>query len=320
MKTSIWQNRRVFVTGHRGMVGSALVRALEKEDCANILTAPREQLDLCNQQAVNEFFEQQKPDVVLFAAGRVGGIHANNTYPAEFIHQNLLMGVNSIDAAWRNNVERFLYLGSTCVYPKNAPQPMPESCLLQSPLEKTNEAYAIAKIAGLKMCEFYRKQYGVLFHSAMPTNLYGPEDNYHPENSHVLPALIRRFHEAVTEGRDAVTIWGSGTPRREFLYVDDLADGLLFLCEQDDPPDVVNAGTGNDVTILELAQLIAQIVGFTGEILTDPSQPDGTPLKQSDVSTMSSMGWRASTGLEDGIRLAYKDFLSESVHGALREV
>lgn len=308
------------MTGHRGMVGSAIVRALGQRGCENILTAPREELDLCDQHAVNDFFEQQKPDVVLFAAGRVGGIHANHTYPAEFINQNLLMGVHSINAAWKNNVERFLYLGSTCVYPKNAPQPIPESCLLSSPLEKTNEAYAIAKIACLKMCEFYREQYGALFHSAMPTNLYGPNDNYHSKNSHVLPALIRRFHEAAAEGRDTVSIWGSGTPRREFLYVDDLADGLLFLCEQDDPPHVVNVGTGKDVTILELARLVAQIVGFSGEILTDPSQPDGTPLKRSDVSTMSAMGWNAPTDLEDGIRLAYDDFLSDFARGELREV
>jgi GDP-L-fucose synthase len=248
----------------------------------------------------------------------VGGIHANNTYPAEFMQQNLTMAVNSIDAAYRNGVSRFLYLGSTCIYPGKAPQPMPEDCLLTSPLEKTNEAYALAKIAGLKMCEFYRRQYGVLFHSAMPTNLYGPGDNYHPENSHVLPALVRRFHEAKVNKAESVSIWGTGSPRREFLHVDDLADGLLHLCTLENPPDLVNVGTGSDITILELAQKIASVVGYEGEILTDSTKPDGTPVKRTNMERMHALGWRAKIGLDEGLKRAYEDFLSESQQGVLR--
>ena len=302
------------------MVGSAVVRALQARECSNLILADRERLDLCDQASVNDFFASNPIDVVIFAAGRVGGIHANNTYPAEFIQQNVLMGVNSIDAAWRNGVDRFLYLGSTCIYPKAADQPMSESCLLTGPLESTNEAYALAKITGLKMCEFYRRQYGVTFHSAMPTNLYGPGDNYHPDNSHVLPALLRRFHEAVINGSDSVTIWGSGTPRREFLHVDDLAQGLLHLCELDDPPDLVNVGTGSDVTILELAQKIAAVVGFEGEIHTDPTKPDGTKVKRTDMSLMHLQGWSAQIELDVGIRDAYEDFLNVVNQGQLREV
>ena len=302
------------------MVGSAVVRALQARECSNLILADRERLDLCDQASVNDFFASNPIDVVIFAAGRVGGIHANNTYPAEFIQQNVLMGVNSIDAAWRNGVDRFLYLGSTCIYPKAADQPMSESCLLTGPLESTNEAYALAKITGLKMCEFYRRQYGVTFHSAMPTNLYGPGDNYHPDNSHVLPALLRRFHEAVINGSDSVTIWGSGTPRREFLHVDDLAQGLLHLCELDDPPDLVNVGTGSDVTILELAQKIAAVVGFEGEIHTDPTKPDGTKVKRTDMSLMHLQGWSAKIELDVGIRDAYEDFLNVVNQGQLREV
>lgn len=313
-----WNQKKVFVTGHRGMVGSAIIRALANAGCTGI-TASRQELDLCNQSAVNEFYNSHNIDTVIFAAGKVGGIHANNTYPAEFMQQNLTMGVNNIDAAYRNGVKRFLYLGSTCIYPRQAPQPMPESCLLNSPLEKTNEAYALAKIAGLKMCEYYRRQYGVLFHAAMPTNLYGPGDNYHPENSHVLPALIRRIHEAKETGASEVTIWGTGTPRREFLHVDDLADGLLHLCTLNDPPDLVNAGTGSDVTILELAQKIAAVVGYQGDIKTDASKPDGTPVKRTDMTLMHDTGWHAKINLDEGLHQAYTDFKAEFSQGSLRE-
>lgn len=319
LNPQFWNGNRVFVSGHRGMVGSAVVRALTANSSADVVTQSRDELNLCSQSDVDDFFAASKIDTVIFCAGKVGGIHANNTYPAEFMQQNLSMAVNAIDAAWRNNVSRFLYLGSTCIYPGQAAQPMAEDCLLTSPLEKTNEAYALAKIAGLKMCEFYRRQYGALFHSAMPTNLYGPGDNYHPENSHVLPALIRRFHEAKTANAASVTIWGTGSPRREFLHVDDLAAGLIHLCELADPPDLVNVGTGSDITILELAQQIASVVGFAGEILTDPSKPDGTPVKRTDMSRMHATGWRAKIALEDGLTRAYEDFLAESQQGQLRE-
>jgi GDP-L-fucose synthase len=318
MDKTNFNNQTVFVSGHRGMVGSAVVRALETAGCQRVVTQDRNQLDLSDQQSVRSFFESQSIDTVIFCAGKVGGIHANNTYPAEFMQQNLTMAVNSIDAAYRNGVSRFLYLGSTCIYPGKAPQPMPEDCLLTSPLEKTNEAYALAKIAGLKMCEFYRRQYGVLFHSAMPTNLYGPGDNYHPENSHVLPALVRRFHEAKVNKAESVSIWGTGSPRREFLHVDDLADGLLHLCTLENPPHLVNVGTGSDITILELAQKIASVVGYEGEILTDSTKPDGTPVKRTNMERMHALGWRAKIGLDEGLKRAYEDFLSESQQGVLR--
>ena len=302
------------------MVGSAVVRALAAKDCDIIITCSRDELDLCNQESTNRFFADNEIDTVIFCAGRVGGIHANDTYPAEFMHQNLAMAVNSIHAAYQNNVKRFLYLGSTCIYPREALQPMAESCLLTSPLEKTNEAYALAKIAGLKMCQFYRRQYGVMFHSAMPTNLYGPGDNYHLENSHVLPALIRRFHEAKQAGEASVAIWGTGAPRREFLHVDDLADGLLHLLSLVDPPDVVNVGTGVDVSISELAGLIGGVVGYDGEIVTDPSKPDGTPVKRTDMTLMHSTGWQAKIDLRTGIQQTYQDFLTEVEAGAVRAV
>jgi GDP-L-fucose synthase len=301
------------------MVGSAVVRALAARG-RKAITRTRAQLDLCNQEAVDQFFANNKIDSVIFCAGKVGGIHANSTYPAEFMRENLAMAVNSIHAAYCNNVSRFLYLGSTCIYPGKAPQPMAESCLLTSPLEKTNEAYALAKIAGLKMCQFYRQQYGATFHSAMPTNLYGPGDNYHPENSHVLPALIRRFHEAKDAGDSSVAIWGTGMPRREFLHVDDLADGLLHLLSIDDPPDLVNLGTGTDVSILELARLIAAVVGYEGEITTDSSKPDGTPVKRTDMTLMHSTGWQAKIDLRTGIEQTYQDFLAELRAGAMRAV
>lgn len=310
----------IYVAGHRGMVGSALLRALESAGHANVLTRTRSELDLCDQAAVRNFYDKQQPDLVIFAAAKVGGIHANSTYPANFIYENLTMATNAIHSAWKSGVKRFLFLGSTCIYPRNAPQPMPEECLLSSPLEQTNEAYALAKIAGLKMCQFYRQQYGVTFHSAMPTNLYGPGDNYHPENSHVLPALIQRIHDAKVAGDDSVTIWGTGSPRREFLHVDDLAKGLLHLCSLENPPDIVNVGTGTDVTILELAQRIANVVGYQGTIATDPSRPDGTPVKRTDMTLMHETGWRSQIDLETGLRQTYRDFLKESSRSRLRTV
>ena len=298
----------------------ALTRQIRANPAIELIARNRQQLDLCNQSDVNQFFAQEKPDCVIFAAARVGGIHANRTYPAEFIYDNLIMACNAIEAAYRNGVGRFLFLGSTCIYPRLAPQPMPEACLLSGPLEETNEAYAIAKIAGLKMCEYYRRQYGALYHSAMPTNLYGPGDNYHPEHSHVLPALIRRFHEAKTQNLPEVVIWGSGEPRREFLHVDDLATALLLLVDLEDPPNLVNVGTGSDLTIRELAELIAQTVGYSGKISVDPSRPDGTPVKRTDTRLIQSTGWQPAIGLPEGIQRTYEDFLNETKLNLLREV
>lgn len=312
--------KRIYVAGHQGMVGSALTRQIRANPAIELITRDRQQLDLCNQSDVNQFFAEEKPDCVIFAAARVGGIHANRTYPAEFIYDNLIMACNAIQGAYRNGVGRFLFLGSTCIYPRLAPQPMPEACLLSGPLEETNEAYAIAKIAGLKMCEYYRRQYGALYHSAMPTNLYGPGDNYHPEHSHVLPALIRRFHEAKTQNLPEVVIWGSGEPRREFLHVDDLATALLHLVDLEDPPNLVNVGTGSDLTIRELAELIAQTVGYSGKISVDPSRPDGTPVKRTDTRLIESTGWQPAIGLAEGIQRTYQDFLNETKLNLLREV
>ena len=310
--------QKVYVAGHLGMVGSAVMRALESSGVGQIITCSRQELDLTEQSQVDQFFAEQQPDTVVFCAGKVGGIHANNTFPAEFSYQNLAIAANSIHAAYRNQVPRFLFLGSTCIYPRMAPQPMPESCLLSGPLELTNEAYAVAKIAGLKLCQYYRAQYGVVYHAAMPTNLYGPGDNYHPENSHVLPALIRRIHEAKQADAPEVVIWGSGTPRREFLHVDDLADGLLHLLKLDNPPGLVNVGTGSDVTIAELANLISDAVGYQGKIVQDPSKPDGTPVKRTDCALIHSTGWKAKINLVDGIRRTYQDFLRESESKTIR--
>jgi len=309
---------KIYVAGHRGMVGAAVCRCLESQGYANVITRTRKELNLTSQADVSEFFATEKPDVVVFAAAKVGGIHANNTYPSEFMFENMMMEMNAINAAFRNGVKRFLFLGSSCIYPREAPQPMPESCLLTSPLEQTNEAYALAKISGLKYCSYLRRQYGVLFHSAMPTNLYGPGDNYHPENSHVLPALIRRFHEAKESGAESVTIWGTGTPRREFLHVDDLAEGLLYLLELEDPPDWVNVGFGSDVSIRELAGLVAEAIGFIGEILLDTSKPDGTPRKLMDNDLIHGLGWQPRISLPDGIANAYEDFLKSLNSGRLR--
>ena len=309
----------VYVAGHRGMVGSAVVRALEGMGFGErVLVRTREELDLQDQGAVRGFFEEERPGVVFLAAARVGGIYANKTYPAEFLYENLILSANVIDAAWRSGCRRLVYLGSTCIYPRMAPQPIPEDSLLTGPLETTNEAYAIAKIAGLKLCEFYRQQYGVCFHSAMPTNLYGPGDNYHPENSHVLPALIRRFHEAREASAPEVVIWGTGKPRREFLHVDDVADGLLHLAGLEDPPDLVNLGTGEDISIGELAALIAEEVGYEGRLVYDTSKPDGTPRKLTDTRRLHGTGWRHRIGLREGIRSTYADFRRGLESGAIR--
>ncbi len=310
--------KKIFVAGERGMVGSAVVRALRRHGAHNLLMAAREELDLCNQSQVERFFDSQRPDVVIFAAGKVGGIHANRSFPADFLRDNVAMAVHSIDAAHRFGVERFLYLGSTCIYPRDSQQPIGESSLLTGPLEATNEAYALAKIAGLKMCQFYRQQFGVNFHSAMPTNLYGPGDNYHAEHSHVLPALLHRFHAAKLEAATQVEIWGSGTPRREFLHVDDLADAIWNLLALDAPPDWVNVGTGEDISIRELAELIAEVVGFQGEIVHDLTKPDGTPVKRTDTSLMTSLGWTAKIPLRDGVRETYRSYISECDAATIR--
>jgi len=311
---------RLFIAGHQGMVGSALVRRFRREAGVELVLRSRaEGLDLANQQSVDAFLEAARPDVAIIAAAKVGGIHANNTYPAEFLFDNLAIAANTINGAHRHGVRRLLFLGSSCIYPKHAPQPMPESCLLTAALEPTNEAYAIAKIAGLKLAQYYRRQYGVLFHSAMPTNLYGPGDNYHPQNSHVLPALIRRFHEAAGSRKAEVTAWGTGSPRREFLHVDDLADACAFLLRQEQPPDWVNVGTGSDITIKELTEAVARVTGFQGSIAWDASKPDGSPRKLLDVSMLSSMGWKARISLEDGLKSTYASFLDELRSGTLRD-
>ncbi|TWU25454.1 GDP-L-fucose synthase [Novipirellula galeiformis] len=311
---------KIYVAGHRGMVGSAVCRRLAAAGTCEVLTASREALDLTHQSSVEDFFAEEKPDTVIFAAARVGGVLANDTYPVEFLADNLLMSTFAINAAYASGVKRFLFLGSTCIYPRDCAQPIQENALLSGPLEKTNEAYALAKIAGLKLCQYYRRQHGVMFHSAMPTNLYGPGDNYHPQHSHVLPALLRRFHEAKIAGSPSVTIWGTGTPRREFLFVDDLADALLFLLGQDNPPDWVNLGTGIDLSILELAQLVAKTVGYEGAVKTDPEKPDGTPIKCSDVSLLHRMGWKHKVELTQGLRTTYDHFLSEVESGEIRSV
>lgn len=309
---------RLFISGHTGMAGSALMRRFANEPGITLLTRTRKELDLTDQSAVHAFYAAEKPDVVFVAAGKVGGIHANNTYPAEFIHQNLAIASNCIHGAWLGGVKRLLFLGSSCIYPKLAPQPMSESCLLTSALEPTNEAYAIAKIAGLKMAEYYRKQYGVVYHSAMPTNMYGPGDNYHPQNSHVMPALIRRFHEAKEAGLAEVPAWGTGSPRREFMHVDDLADACAFLLRLENPPDLVNVGCGADVTIRELVELVAEIVGFQGKIVWDASKPDGSPRKLLDTSRLNSFGWKPRISLKDGLVNTYQAFLEEKRAGKLR--
>lgn len=300
------------------MVGAALVRRFGREPGVDLLLRTRRELDLTDQAAVAAFYAAEKPDVAIIAAAKVGGIHANSTYPAEFLHDNLAIASNTIHGAQRTGVRRLLFLGSSCIYPKHAPQPMPEDCLLTSALEPTNEAYAIAKIAGLKLCQYYQKQYGVLYHSAMPTNLYGPGDNYHLQNSHVLPALIRKFHEAKQAGHPEVVAWGTGSPRREFLHVDDLADACAFLLRLETPPDWINVGTGTDVTIRELTETVREVVGFSGRIAWDASKPDGTPRKLMDVSKLSALGWTARIGLREGVAMTYASFLKEQAAGKLR--
>jgi GDP-L-fucose synthase len=304
------KNAKIYVAGHRGMVGSAIVRELQRCGYTNIVTRTHKELDLCRQQEVERFFEQEKPEYVFLAAAKVGGIVANSNALADFMYENMILEMNVIHAAWQNGCKKLLFLGSSCIYPRLAPQPMKESCLLTSSLEETNEAYALAKISGLKYCEYLNRQYGTDFISVMPTNLYGPNDNYHPTHSHVLPALIRRFHEAKEEGRESVTCWGDGTPLREFLYVDDLADLCLFLMNNYSGNETVNAGTGKEITIKALTELVAKVVGYEGEILWDTSKPNGTPRKLLDVSKSAAMGWRYRTELEDGIKAAYEDFLN----------
>ena len=311
--------QKIYVAGHRGMVGGAILRQLKARGETDIVTRTHAELDLTNQSDVRDFMQTERPDVVILAAAKVGGIHANSTYPADFIYENLMIECNVIHQAFSSGVKRLLQLGSSCIYPRNAAQPMREDALLTSALEPTNEPYAVAKIAGIKLCESYNRQHGVDYRSVMPTNLYGPGDNFHPENSHVLPALIRRFHEAAQEQLEEVVIWGTGSPRREFLHVDDMAAASLFVLDlpkrdydANTEPMLshINVGTGSDISILELAQLVARITGFNGEITTDPSKPDGSPRKLMDVSRLETMGWRAHTGLEAGIAETYQWYLA----------
>lgn len=304
------KDSKIYVAGHRGMVGSAIVRELTRQGYRNILTRTHSELDLINQDAVNRFFEQEKPEYVFLAAAKVGGIEANRKALADFMYDNMMLEMNVIHAAWENGCRKLEFLGSSCIYPRMAPQPMKEDCLLTSSLEKTNEAYALAKISGLKYCEYLNTQYGTDYISVMPTNLYGPNDNYHPAHSHVLPALIRRFHEAKEANMTTVTCWGDGTPLREFLYVDDLANLCVFLMNNYSGNETVNAGTGKEISIRELTELVARVVGYTGAIKWDASMPNGTPRKLLDVSKAASMGWHYSVELEDGIRRTYEDFLS----------
>lgn len=307
------KNSKIYVAGHRGMVGSAIVRELERQGYTRIVTRTHAELDLTRQEAVEAFFAAERPEYVFLAAAKVGGIVANQSAPADFMYENMMLEMNVIHAAWRSGCKKLEFLGSSCIYPRLAPQPMPESCLLTGALEKTNEAYALAKISGLKYCEFLNRQYGTGYISVMPTNLYGPNDNYHPEHSHVLPALIRRFHEAKVAGLGEVTCWGDGSPLREFLYVDDLADLCVFLMNHYSGDETVNAGTGKELTIKALTELVAQVVGYTGAIRWDTTRPNGTPRKLLDVSKATALGWTYKTELEDGIRLAYEDFLTNPV-------
>ncbi|QEC54761.1 GDP-L-fucose synthase [Flavisolibacter ginsenosidimutans] len=312
------QNSKIYVAGHRGMVGSALVRKLKAEGYQNIITKTSSQLDLRNQQAVNDFFETEAPEYVFLAAAKVGGIVANNTYRADFLYENLMIEANIIHAAYRNKVTKLLFLGSSCIYPKMAPQPIKEGYLLTGLLEQTNEPYAIAKIAGIKLCEAYRDQYGCNFISAMPTNLYGQGDNYHLQNSHVLPALIRKFDTAVKENLPEVEIWGTGKPLREFMYVDDLADASFFLMNNYDEKEFVNVGTGEEVTIKELAETVAKVTGYKDAIVFNTEKPDGTPRKLMDSSKLHALGWKHQVSLEEGLKKAYGHYLKEK-EGALKE-
>jgi GDP-L-fucose synthase len=324
------KNARIYVAGHRGLVGSAIVRNLEGKGYTNILKRTHAELDLTDAAAVDAFFAKHKPEYVFLAAAKVGGIVANNSYPAEFIRDNLAIQTNVIHSAWKHGVTRLMFLGSSCIYPKMAPQPMREDCLLTGPLEPTNRPYALAKIAGIEMCWSYNRQYGTKYLAVMPTNLYGPGDNYHPENSHVIPALLRKFHEAKQRGERTVTIWGTGAPRREFLYSDDMADACVFLMNLPDDkytsllgsdesktgrfePPLVNVGVGEDVTIKELAELVGKVVGFDGDLVFDTTKPDGTPRKLMDVGRLRGIGWMFTVGLEEGLKSAYSDFRSSGL-------
>ncbi len=304
------KNSKIYVAGHRGMVGSAIVRELQRQGYNNLVLRTHRELDLTRQDQVEAFFAAEKPEYVFLAAAKVGGIVANQSALADFMYENMILEMNVIHSAWKNGCKKLEFLGSSCIYPRLAPQPMPENCLLTGSLEQTNEAYALAKISGLKYCEYLNRQYGTDFISVMPTNLYGPNDNYHPEHSHVLPALIRRFHEAAAAGLQEVTCWGDGSPLREFLYVDDLANLCVFLMNNYSGNEAVNAGTGKEVTIKQLTEIVARVVGYKGAIKWDTSRPNGTPRKLLDVSKAAALGWRYRTELEDGIRLAYQDFLS----------
>lgn len=307
------KNSKIYVAGHHGMVGSAIVRRLHEQGYQNLVLRTSKELDLRRQAEVERFFEEEKPEYVFLAAAKVGGIMANQSYPADFMYDNMIMEMNVIHSSYESGVKKLMFLGSSCIYPRLAPQPMPESCLLTSSLEQTNEAYALAKISGLKYCEYLNRQCKTDYISVMPTNLYGPNDNYHPEHSHVLPALIRRFHEAREAGREEVVIWGSGEPLREFLYVDDLADACVYLMNTYSGNETVNLGTGKEVTIAQLAELVKEAVGYKGKITYDPSKPDGTPRKLLDVSKLKALGWTYQTELEEGIRLAYEDFKNSEV-------
>ena len=307
------KNAKIYVAGHRGMVGSAICRELERQGYTHVITRTHAQLDLCRQDAVEAFFAEEKPEYVFLAAAKVGGIQANAEAPADFMYQNMMLEMNVIHAAWRNGCRKLEFLGSSCIYPRLAPQPMKEDCLLTSALEQTNEAYALAKIAGLKYCACLNKQYGADYISVMPTNLYGPNDNYHPEHSHVIPALIRRFHEAKETHAASVTCWGDGSPLREFLYVDDLANLCVFLMNHYSGDETVNAGTGKELSIHALAEMVARVVGYHGEIRWDTTKPNGTPRKLLDVSKAERLGWHYKTELEEGIRLTYQDFLAHPV-------
>lgn len=307
------KDAKIYVAGHRGMVGSAIVRGLEKQGYHNIITRTHKELDLIRQSDVEDFFEQEKPDYVFLAAAKVGGIIANQEALADFMYDNMMLEMNVINSAFKNHVKKLEFLGSSCIYPRLAPQPISEKSLLTSSLEQTNEAYALAKISGLKYCEYLNRQYGTNYISAMPTNLYGANDNYHPTHSHVVPALIRRFHEAKINNLKTVSCWGSGTPLREFLYVDDLADASIFLMNNYEGNETVNVGTGKELTIKELTELVAKVIGYQGEITWDSTKPDGTPRKLLDVSKLKGLGWTYSVELEDGLKLAYEDFLNNPV-------
>jgi len=311
--------KKLLILGSRGMVGSALVRAADHLGYSGVLQPSSRDLDLTSQAATHDYLTEHRPDEVIVAAAMVGGIHANSTYPADFMYKNLMIATNAIEGSYQAGVQRLIFLGSTCIYPKFAEQPIKEESLLTSALEATNEAYAIAKISGLKMCEFYRRQYGVCYHSAMPTNLYGQGDNYHPQNSHVLPALIRRFYEAKRDGLPEVAIWGTGKPLREFLHADDAAAGILHLLQLESPPDWVNLGCGIDISIGDLARLVMKTIGYEGELTFDASKPDGTPRKLTDISKITATGWAPRIAIEEGVSMAYQSFLNEQAEGNLRE-